>query len=95
MLPPEIPVIKDRIIQTAMRNVIEPIFETKLYKHSYGFRPKCGSKDALRRIDELMKVGYLYIVEFDIKAYFDNVDKEILISKIQERIADNRIIKLL
>ncbi len=95
MRPLGIPVIKDRIIQIAIRNVIEPIFEIKFYEHSYGFRPKRGCKDALRRIDELMKIGYLYIVEFDIKAYFDNVDIEILISKIQERIADNRIIKLL
>lgn len=95
MRPLGIPVIKDRITQTALRNVIEPIFETKFYEHSYGFRPKRGCKDALRRIDELMKIGYLYIVEFDIKAYFDNVDKDILLNKIQERIADNRIIELL
>jgi RNA-directed DNA polymerase len=51
--------------------VLEPIFERDFAEHSYGFRPGRGCKDALRRVDQLLKEGYTYIVDADLKSYFD------------------------
>ena len=56
--PLGIPTVRDRVVQTALRMVLEPIFERDFAEHSYGFRPGRGCKDALRRVDELLKAGY-------------------------------------
>lgn len=69
--PLGIPTVRDRMIQTAVVNVIEPIFERDFAEHSYGFRPGRGCKDALRRVDELLKAGYAHVVDADLKGYFD------------------------
>ncbi len=69
--PLGIPTVRDRVVQTALRMVLEPIFEQDFAEHSYGFRPKRGCKDALRRVDELLKSGYSYIVDADLKSYLD------------------------
>jgi RNA-directed DNA polymerase len=69
--PLGIPTVRDRVVQTALRMVIEPIFEQKFAEQSYGFRPERGCKDALRRVDELLKSGYCYIVDADLKSYFE------------------------
>ena len=61
--PLGVPVVRDRVVQTAIRLVIEPIFETKFKSHSYGFRPNRGSKDALREVDGFLKAGYTYVVD--------------------------------
>jgi RNA-directed DNA polymerase len=60
--PLGIPTVEDRIVQTAIRNVIEPIFEHTFAEHSYGFRPNRGAKDALRRVDQLLKAGQVWVV---------------------------------
>src|SRR5208337_1049043 len=73
MRPLGIPTIRDRVVQTALLNVLEPIFERDFAEHSYGFRPRRGCKDALRRVDELLKKGYTYIVDADLKSYFDTI----------------------
>ena len=57
--PLGIPTVRDRMVQAAIVNVIEPIFERDFAEHSYGFRPGRGCKDALRRVDELLKAGYM------------------------------------
>jgi RNA-directed DNA polymerase len=63
--PLGIPTVTDRVVQAAVRMVIEPIFEQRFAKHSYGFRPGCGCKDALRRVEELLRAGHTYIVDVD------------------------------
>src|ERR1017187_8344032 len=70
--PLGIPTVKDRIAQAAVKMVIEPIFEHQFLGMSYGFRPGRGCKDALREVDRLIKDGYTYVVDADLKAYFDN-----------------------
>ena len=65
-----IPTIRDRVVQTALRDVIEPIYERDFAEHSYGFRPGRGCKDGLRRVDTLLKAGYVYVVDADLKSYF-------------------------
>lgn len=93
--PLGIPTVKDRIVQTALRNVLEPIFENSFNEHSYGFRPERSCRDALREVDTLLKSGYKYVAEFDIVSFFDNVNHEILLKKINEKISDTRILNLI
>ena len=93
--PLGIPTVRDRVVQTALRNVIEPIFEATFAQHSYGFRPGKGCKDALRRVDELLKKGYRYVVDADLKSYFDTIPHDKLMELVRLRIADGRVLKLI
>jgi RNA-directed DNA polymerase len=93
--PLGIPTVRDRIVQTALRNVIEPIFERDFAEHSYGFRPNRGCKDALRRVDALLKAGYAHVVDADLKSYFDTIPHQPLMDRISRKIADGRVLKLI
>ncbi len=95
MRPLGIPTVRDRVVQTALRNAVEPVFEREFAEHSYGFRPGRGAKDALRRVDSLLKAGYRHVVDADIKAYFDSIPKEPLMARVRERVADGRVLNLL
>jgi RNA-directed DNA polymerase len=92
--PLGIPTVKDRATQGAVRQVIEPIFEHEFAEHSYGFRPGRGCKDALRRVDELLKSGHVYVVDADLKSYFDTIPHKPLMRRVGERIADKRVLSL-
>jgi len=93
--PLGIPAVRDRVVQAAVVNVIEPIFERDFAQHSYGFRPGRGCKDALRRVAELLKQGHVYIVDADLKSYFDTIPHEALMSQLEEKIADGPLLKLI
>jgi len=93
--PLGIPTVGDRLVQGALRHAIEPIFEKEFARHSYGFRPGKGCKDALRRVDHLLKNGYRYVVDADLKSYFDTIPHEQLLARVRERIADSRVLKLI
>lgn len=95
MRPLGIPTVGDRIVQGAVRHVIEPIFEKEFAPHSYGFRPGRGCKDALRRVDALLKSGYRYVVDADLKSYFDSIPHDLLMKEVQKRVADGRVLKLI
>lgn len=82
-------------MQTAMRMVLEPIFERDFGEQSYGFRPERGCKDALRRVDELLKQGHTWVVDADIKSYFDTISHEKLIGLIRTKVSDGRITTLI
>lgn len=69
--PLGIPAVRDRIVQAALRHVLEPIFEVDFAVQSYGFRPGRGAKDALRRVDTLLKAGHVWVVDADLKSYLD------------------------
>ncbi len=73
MRPLGIPAVKDRIVQTALKLVIEPIFEREFLEMSYGFRPQRGCKDALREVERWLKEGYTFVVDADLKSYFDSI----------------------
>jgi len=92
--PLGIPAVRDRIVQAALRHVLEPIFETEFAEHSYGFRPGYGAKDALRRVDTLLKTGHEWVVDADLKSYFDTIPHERLLALLQERVADGRVLAL-
>lgn len=93
--PLGIPTVRDRIVQTALRSVIEPIFERDFAEHSYGFRPGRGCKDALRRVDGLLVAGYTHVVDVDLKSYFDTIPHEPLMGCVREKIADGRVLTLI
>lgn len=93
--PLGIPTVRDRVVQTALRYVLEPIFEIGFAKHSYGFRPGRGCKDALRRVDELLKQGYWHVVDADLKSYFDTIPHKPLMQQIEEKVSDGRVLALL
>ena len=93
--PLGIPTVRDRVVQGAVRHVLEPIFEKEFSNRSYGFRPGIGCKDALRRLDNLMKTGYVYVVDVDLKSYFDSIPHGRLLDRLNERIADTRILGLI
>jgi RNA-directed DNA polymerase len=69
--PLGIPAVRDRVVQAALRHVLEPIFETEFAEHSYGFRPGRGAKDALRQVDTRLKAGHHWVVDADLKSYLD------------------------
>lgn len=93
--PLGIPTVRDRVVQAAIVNVIEPIFERDFAEHSYGFRPGRGCKDALRRVDGLLQAGYVYVVDADLKGYFDSIPHNRLLARIEEKIADGSVLKLI
>jgi RNA-directed DNA polymerase len=93
--PLGIPTVRDRVVQAALRQVIEPIFEREFAEHSYGFRPGRGGKDALRRVDALLKAGYGYVVDVDLKSYFDTIPHSELMKRVRTRIADGRVLRLI
>jgi RNA-directed DNA polymerase len=93
--PLGIPTVEDRIVQTAVRNVIEPIFEHTFAEHSYGFRPGRGAKDALRRVDHLLKAGKVWVVDADLKGYFDSIPQDKLLAAVAEQISDGALLELL
>jgi len=93
--PLGIPTVRDRVVQTAMRHVLEPIFERDFAAHSYGFRPKRSAKDALRRVDALLKSGHHWVVDADLKSYFDTIPHELLLKRVGEKISDGRVMDLL
>jgi RNA-directed DNA polymerase len=93
--PLGVPTVENRVVQTAIRNVIEPIFEHIFAEHSYGFRPGRGAKDALRRVDQLLKAGRVWVVDADIKGYFDNIPQGKLLEAVAEHISDGKLLELL
>src|SRR5690606_28312398 len=88
------PTVRDRVVQNALRHVLEPILERHFAAHSYGFRPHRGCKDALRRVDGLVKQGFKYTVDVDLKSYFDTIPHDRLIAELRKYVADNRVIGL-
>ena len=93
--PLGIPVVKDRIVQTAVKFVIEPIFEATFRPTSYGFRPGRGCRDALREVDRLIEAGNTFVVDADFASYFDTIPHDRLMQRVEERISDGRVLGLL
>lgn len=93
--PLGIPTIRDRVVQTALLRVIEPIFEVAFSHRSFGFRPNRGCKDALRVVSEKLRAGYCFVVDADLKSYFDTIPHDKLMKLVRGKIADNSVLRLL
>ena len=93
--PLGIPTIRDRVVQMALQMTIGPIFEFGFAQNSYGFRPNRGAKDALRQVNRLLNEGCQYVVDVDIRQYFDNINHDLLMKEILCKIADGTILRLI
>jgi len=93
--PLGIPTVRDRMVQAAVVNVIEPIFERDFAEQSHGFRPGRGCKGALRRVDELLKAGHVHVVDADLKGYFDSIPHDALMARLKEKVADGPVLSLI
>lgn len=93
--PLGIPTVRDRVVQAALRHVMEPIFERDFAAQSYGFRPGRGCKDALRRVATLVQAGYHYVVDADLQSYFDTIPHAGLLARIRSKVADSHVLSLI
>jgi RNA-directed DNA polymerase len=93
--PLGIPTVRDRVVQTALKMVLEPIFEREFMPTSFGFRPGMGCKDALRRVVELMREGHTWVIDADLKSYFETIPHDGLMAGIRRHVADSRVLDLI
>jgi RNA-directed DNA polymerase len=93
--PLGVPPVENRVVEMALRNVLEPIFEHTFAEHSYGFRPGRGAKDALRRVVELLTTGKHWVVDADLKGYFDSIPQDKLMAAVKEHVADGAVLELI
>src|SRR5947209_3393553 len=93
--PLGIPTVRDRVAQAALVHVLEPIFERDFAPTSYGFRPGRGAQQALDRVEERLAAGYHYVVDADLKSYFDTIPHDRLLARIREKVADGRLLALI
>lgn len=92
--PLGIPTVRDRVVQGALRNVLEPIFERDFAAQSYGFRPGKSAKDALRRVWELLEAGYTEVVDADLRSYYDTIPRPALLERVKAKVSDGRVLDL-
>ena len=93
--PLGIPTVKDRIVQTAVKFALEPIFEATFRPESYGFRQGRGCRDALCEVAQLIEDGHAFVVDADFASYFDSIPHERLMQRVEERVSDGRVLGLL
>jgi len=93
--PLGIPTVRDRVVQKAILNVIEPILDHQFHERSFGFRHERSAHDALRLVEQKLQEGYVYVVDVDLKGYFDTIPKDRLMNLIKEHISDSRMLSLI
>jgi RNA-directed DNA polymerase len=93
--PLGIPAVRDRTVEAALKQVLEPIFEQDFAEHSYGFRPGRGCREAVKRVEELLGQGRVWCVDLDFKSYFDTIPQERLLGLVQQRVVDGSVLALL
>lgn len=92
--PLGIPTVRDRVVQGALKQVLEPIFEKGFAETSYGFRPERGCKDALRQVNTLLQEGYNWVVDVDIENYYDTIPRKPMLECVSEKISDGKVLEL-
>lgn len=93
--PLGIPAVRDRTVEAALKHVLEPIFERDFAEHSYGFRPGRGCREAVQRVEALLKEGRAWCVDLDFKSYFDTIPHARLLGLVQQRVVDGSVLALL
>ena len=89
-----IPTVRDRVVQTALVHVLEPIFDATFHDRSFGFRHGIGCHDALRCVERLLSEGYVYVVDADLKSYFDTIPKDRLLDLVKQKVSDSAVLAL-
>lgn len=92
--PLGIPTVRDRVVQTALLSVLEPIFDVTFHEQSYGFRRRRGCHHALERVEALLEDGYVHVVDADLKSYFDTIPHAVLLDRVREKVSDSRLLRL-
>jgi RNA-directed DNA polymerase len=92
--PLGIPTVRDRIVQTALLHVLEPIFERDFAETSYGFRPGRSAQQAIERVEAHLAEGCTWVVDADLKGYFDTIPQDKLLARLREKVADSRLLGL-
>src|ERR1700747_3599064 len=90
-----IPTIRDRVVQVALKHILEPIFEADFQSGSYGYRPKRSAHEAVDRVAQAIVQGLTQIIDLDLRAYFDNVQHSLLLEKVARRVQDTSVMRLL
>ena len=93
--PLGIPTVRDRVVQGALRSVLEPIFEREFAPHSYGFRPGRSCRDALRQVQGLLDQGYTWVVDADFRSFFDTLRHDVLLAEVAKKVSDSKVLSLL
>ncbi len=93
--PLGIPTVTDRVVQQAVRMVLEPIYERRFAEHSYGFRPGRSCHEALRRVDGQLADGHTHAVDIHIEGYFDMIDQGRLMQLLKEDVSDGRVLEII
>jgi len=93
--PLGIPTVRDRVVQQAIKRIIEPIFEEKFKDVSYGYRPNRGAREAIRKCREYIESGYKWVVDADIASFFDTVNHKLMMKALNEEIADGTLLDLI
>ena len=93
--PLGIPTVRDRVVQAAVRLILEPIFESDFLDCSYGYRPARGAHDAIERIERNLREGYTAIYDADLQAYFDTIPHDQLMKCVERRVADGKVLRLI
>lgn len=92
--PLGVPTVRDRVVQTALLHVLEPIFDVTFAERSYGFRRGRGCHHALEQVEAWLNEGYVYVVDADLKSYFDTIPHDRLMDRVRERVSDSRVLRL-
>ena len=90
-----IPSLRDRVVQGALKLILEPIFEADFQDGSYGYRPKRSAHDAIARVAQAIVHGKTRVIDIDLRAYFDNVQHHVLLTKVALRVNDDEVMHLL
>jgi RNA-directed DNA polymerase len=90
-----IPAIRDRVVQGALKHILEPIFDADFQSGSYGYRPKRSAHEAVDRVAQAIVQGLTRIIDLDLRAYFDNVQHSLLLEKVARRVQDTSVMRLL
>jgi RNA-directed DNA polymerase len=93
--PLGIPTVRDRVVQTAAKLILEPVFEADLEPNAYGYRPGRSAQDAIARVDELLHEGYTDVVDADLSKYFDTIPHSELLKCVARRIVDRQMLHLI
>lgn len=90
-----IPRVHDRVLQTAIKQVLEPIYETKFSDSSFGFRPGRNQHQAIRRAQQIVKSGHKIVVDIDLSKFFDRINHDLLINRLRQQVMDTRVLRLI
>ena len=90
--PLGIPTVRDRVVQAAVKLVLEPIFEADFTANAYGYRPRRSAHDAVREVHRSLKAGYVHVVDADLSKYFDTIPHADLLRSVSRRVSDGAIL---